>query len=199
MLQEASCTSTLGADLSLALCIRAAQHAQPCYNEKRKSWHEESEVAMKYKNIMVPYDRSESAHHALATALAMANEIEGAKVTVFFAAPMPEFESSQFMIAERMSGSIRSSREELAHMQEEYVKYETSLLMKDLGDIMNLDNVEVAMGQGKPSKAILDYAEEHKIDLIVMGCRGLNAVAGMLGSVSYAVLRNAECPVLIEK
>ena len=32
-----------------------------------------------------------------------------------------------------------------------------------------------------------------------MGCRGLNAVAGMLGSVSYAVLRNANCPVLIEK
>ena len=84
-------------------------------------------------------------------------------------------------------------------MQDEYIKYERGLLTKNLGDIMNLDNVEVAMGQGKPSKAILDYAEEHKVDLIVMGCRGLNAVAGMLGSVSYAVLRNAECPVLIEK
>ena len=154
---------------------------------------------MKYKNIMVPYDRSESAHHALATALAMANETEGAKVTIFFATPVPEFESSQFMIAERMSGSIRSSREELAHMQDEYIKYERGLLTKDLGDIMNLDNVEVAMGQGKPSKAILDYAEEHKVDLIVMGCRGLNALAGMLGSVSYGVLRSADVPVLIAK
>lgn len=154
---------------------------------------------MKYKNILVPYDRSESAKHALATALAFANETEGAKVTVFFAAPVPEFESSQFMIAERMAGTVRMSNDEFAHMQKEYLNYERGLLVEDLGDIMNLDTVEVAMGQGKPSKAILDYAADHKVDLIVMGCRGLNAVAGMLGSVSYAVLRNAECPVLIEK
>ena len=57
----------------------------------------------------------------------------------------------------------------------------------------------IAVGQGKPRKAIIDYAEHNGVDLIVMGCRGLNAVAGMLGSVSYAVLRNASCPVLIEK
>ncbi|MFR3274067.1 MAG: universal stress protein, partial [Slackia sp.] len=35
--------------------------------------------------------------------------------------------------------------------------------------------------------------------LIVMGSRGLSAVAGVLGSVSYAVLRNAECPVMVER
>lgn len=32
-----------------------------------------------------------------------------------------------------------------------------------------------------------------------MGSRGLDAVRGTLGSVSYAVLRNVECPVLIER
>ena len=57
----------------------------------------------------------------------------------------------------------------------------------------------IAIGQGKPSKAILEYAHTHHIDLIVMGSRGLSAVAGVLGSVSYAVLRNAECPVMIER
>lgn len=159
----------------------------------------EREVAMKYKNILVPYDRSDSAKRALETALEFAAEAEGAKVTVFFAAPLPEFESSQFMIAEQMAGVMRLSQDELSQMQREYLDYERGLLSEDLGDLVSHESLEVAMGQGKPSKAILDYAADHGVDLIVMGCRGLNAVAGMLGSVSYAVLRNAECPVLIEK
>ena len=40
---------------------------------------------MKYSNILVPYDRSESAKRALSTALEMAADAEGAQVTAFFA------------------------------------------------------------------------------------------------------------------
>lgn len=160
---------------------------------------------MKYSNILVPYDRSESAKRALSTALEMAADAEGAHVTAFFASPVPEFESSQFLAAENMAGVVRVPPEELAAMQKEYLDYERGLLVEDLKEYVgedvfaSADLFQVAVGQGKPSKAILDYAADHGCDLIVMGCRGLNAVAGMLGSVSYAVLRNAECPVLIEK
>ena len=155
---------------------------------------------MKYSNILVPYDRSESAKRALSTALEMAADAEGAHVTAFFASPVPEFESSQFLAAENMAGVVRVPPEELAAMQKEYLDYERGLLVEDLKEYVGEDVfASVAVGQGKPSKAILDYAADHGCDLIVMGCRGLNAVAGMLGSVSYAVLRNAECPVLIEK
>ncbi len=148
---------------------------------------------MKYTNILVPYDRSESAKRALSTALEIAADEDGAHVTVFFASPVPEFESAQFLAAENMSGVVRIPPEELAAMQKEYLDYERGLLVDDLKDFVGeavlscADAFRIAVGQGKPSKAI------------VMGCRGLNAVAGMLGSVSYAVLRNASCPVLIEK
>lgn len=154
---------------------------------------------MKYQNILVPYDRSESAKRALATALDIAHDAPGATVTAFFAAPVPEFESSEFMIAERMSGNMRMSEKDLMQMQEEYLAFERGLLEKDLGDVLDNASFSLAMGKGRPGKAILDYAEEHGVDLIVMGSRGLNAVAGVLGSVSYAVLRNANCPVLVEK
>lgn len=51
---------------------------------------------------------------------------------------------------------------------------------------------------GLPKVEICQEASESKADLIVMGYRGLGAVAGVvLGSVSYGVLHDAPCPVTI--
>ena len=48
-----------------------------------------------------------------------------------------------------------------------------------------------------PAFAIIDYAGEHAIDLIVMGTHGRGALAHLLmGSVAEKVVRLAPCPVL---
>jgi nucleotide-binding universal stress UspA family protein len=48
-----------------------------------------------------------------------------------------------------------------------------------------------------PSFAIIDYAGEHGIDLIVMGTHGRGTLAHLLmGSVAEKVVRLAPCPVL---
>ena len=53
---------------------------------------------------------------------------------------------------------------------------------------------------GSPAVAIVDFANEQKVDMIVMGSRGLGAMKGMLlGSVSQYVLENAPCPVMVVK
>jgi nucleotide-binding universal stress UspA family protein len=45
---------------------------------------------------------------------------------------------------------------------------------------------------------ILRYAQEHKIDLIVMGTRGRGGIPHLLlGSVAEEVVRKAPCPVLV--
>jgi nucleotide-binding universal stress UspA family protein len=47
------------------------------------------------------------------------------------------------------------------------------------------------------AEAIVDYAKQHKVDLIVMGTHGRRAVAHLLmGSVAERVVRTAPCPVL---
>ena len=51
---------------------------------------------------------------------------------------------------------------------------------------------------GHPADAIIDAAEQGGYDLIIVGSRGLNAVARFLtGSVSSRVVAHAPCSVLV--
>jgi nucleotide-binding universal stress UspA family protein len=51
---------------------------------------------------------------------------------------------------------------------------------------------------GKPAKAIMTLASKQHADLIVMGTKGLSAIARvLLGSVSTRVVQHANCSVLV--
>lgn len=53
---------------------------------------------------------------------------------------------------------------------------------------------------GHPAEAIVRFADEHDIDLIVMSTHGRTGVARLLmGSIAEAVLRRSTCPVLTIK
>lgn len=57
--------------------------------------------------------------------------------------------------------------------------------------------IPVVMTSSSPAFAIIDYAREHDIDLIIMGTHGRGALGHILmGSVAERVVRLAPCPVL---
>jgi nucleotide-binding universal stress UspA family protein len=58
--------------------------------------------------------------------------------------------------------------------------------------------VETRLKQGVPAEELLRAAVDEKVDLIVLGSRGLSQVrAFFLGSVSDKVSHHAKCPTLI--
>lgn len=58
--------------------------------------------------------------------------------------------------------------------------------------------VETAVVQGKPADVLTKLTAEHNADLLVVGNRGLNTLAGrILGSVPLDVVRHAGCDVLV--
>jgi nucleotide-binding universal stress UspA family protein len=58
--------------------------------------------------------------------------------------------------------------------------------------------VETRLKQGVPAEELLRTAVEDKVDLIVVGSRGLSQVkAFLLGSVSDKISHHAKCPTLI--
>jgi nucleotide-binding universal stress UspA family protein len=59
---------------------------------------------------------------------------------------------------------------------------------------------EIVMAKRSAVSTMLDYAEEQKIDLIVVGTRGRSGIKKMLlGSITSGLVTYAACPVLVVK
>ena len=58
--------------------------------------------------------------------------------------------------------------------------------------------LSTALREGRPAEAIVDHAEEHSFDAIVMGSRGRSGVSRvLLGSVAGTVVENSSVPVTV--
>jgi len=58
--------------------------------------------------------------------------------------------------------------------------------------------IRTVVREGKAVTILVDYAKDHKMDLVVVGSRGASEVAtALLGSVSKKVSQLADCSVLI--
>ncbi|MCD1146730.1 universal stress protein [Peptoniphilus sp. KCTC 25270] len=140
-----------------------------------------------YKKILVPIDGSEHSLEVLKTAEEFA-KLSNAQLYVITVSPN-------------------------THLLE---PYPTTIPMKDLKEASEnrskfiLGNAEEALTNvegvhydslfGAPAKAIVEYAEENDMDLILIGNRGLGAFSRtLLGSVSARVINLSKCPVLVIK
>lgn len=60
-------------------------------------------------------------------------------------------------------------------------------------------NTSIETQWGSPRWSIISWANEKKVDLIIMGSHGRRGIGRLLGSVSNSVLHKAHCDVLIVK
>ena len=157
---------------------------------------------MMYSKIMVPYDGSEHAKHALEYAKGLA--AGEASIAVVHVVPSGVMGTDQIGDAGSLDGVPFGM---LDYAQYEGVvqaalKQAKERVVENLGDMLadmgDKANVDVIAGTA-PAEALARYAEKNGCDLIVMGRRGLGAIRGMLGSVSFGVLRATEIPVLTVK
>lgn len=61
-------------------------------------------------------------------------------------------------------------------------------------------SVSKQLGMGSPAESILKVAQDEKVDLVVMGARGLGRIREQIfGSVSHRVMTHASCSTLLVK
>lgn len=158
---------------------------------------------MVFKNIVVAYDGSDHALAAVKKAAELVKDDAGAKLHLVFVTTHPNAQlPANFNSASFDPQQYLLSVEDIMNLYNKTIEEETEKVREGIGSVLDdlgdRAAIEVIPGY-TPAADILSYAEKVDADLIVMGSRGLGAIRGVLGSVSYAVLREASMPVLVIK
>ncbi|MGI6105061.1 MAG: universal stress protein [Raoultibacter sp.] len=146
---------------------------------------------MPYHKILVAYDRSGHSKNALDSALELLEYGLAESIVVLYATETYISSDPALEAAGLMAGNAVVQDAEREFMQ---VRQEVAKLCFGFED-----RVETLIRTGNPKNEILEVSEELGCGLIVMGSRGIGAIQGVLGSVSYATLRDSKVPVLVIK
>ena len=137
--------------------------------------------------ILVPTDFSETADAALEYAKALAGQL-GASLHLLHVFSDPY--AAAACAPEVYAPPPPSLREQAKEQARECLRQRLSADEEKSGGTWD-------MVSGLTAKQIVAYADEHALDLIVMGTHGRRGVAHLLlGSVAEHVVRTAVCPVL---
>jgi nucleotide-binding universal stress UspA family protein len=127
-----------------------------------------------FRKILLGYDGSDDSEKAVALALNLAQKYDATVIVCHAFGHMP----------------MTSKPSEVRRLVNPVVERLTKLAITTL----------VSIPDAVPAQGILDAADEHHADLIVMGSRGRGTFANLLlGSTSERVLRYAKVPVLIAR
>ena len=156
-----------------------------------------------YTNILVPYDGSASADKALAAAFGMGIGPDPIDITVLHVTSVDNLDRTQFKVAMRMAGLTEDDCLKLDALRDRGLTAYREQMQERVQEFFaglpqNID-VKIVVKRGVPREVIPAYAAENSIDCIVMGRRGRGGIRATLGSVSTAVLRNTDLPVLVVK
>lgn len=160
---------------------------------------------MLFKNVLVPFDESDHARAALHMAMDIVGDDPAATIHVIIVVSSDIMPPSM-LSAPNAFGDTFMDYQNYDAMLTSIAKRTNQELHDSVAGILGKDAealaakliVETQLAPS-PVDGITSYASEHGCDLIVMGRRGLGALRGMLGSVSYGVLRTSEIPVLTVK
>jgi nucleotide-binding universal stress UspA family protein len=137
------------------------------------------------RSILVPTDFSKAAHAAQEYARMLADSF-GATLHILHVIPDPiamGLGVDAADLPQLLERTRRTAREQL----------EGALRPEDRARF----HAQLAVETGVPVDRIIEYAQKHGIDLIVMGIHGRGTVERMwIGSVTQGVLRYASCPVV---
>ena len=92
--------------------------------------------------------------------------------------------------------------EDLATIVEKEMRKEGQAVLKRLASDLTpyAKAITLKIEKGDPGEGILHFAKSGKVDLIVLGARGLNRLSELVfGSVSHRVLSHSTCPIFVVK
>lgn len=143
-----------------------------------------------FERILVATDGSEGGFEALkmAVGLQKAHASELLILTVFRTHDM--WAASVSMVNPKLTGSTDAALEEYAK--------DVATKSKEYAKQQGVEGVRSFYKGGGPARTIVKFSEDHDVNLIVLGSRGLSdSGRHLLGSISHKVTSIASRPVLV--
>ncbi|AKB54731.1 MULTISPECIES: universal stress protein [Methanosarcina] len=138
-----------------------------------------------YRNILIATDGSENTQRAISYGIEIA-KLSGAAVYALYVVNTSPIISEYWTIGKKNVYEIIRSEGEKAVFE-----------VKKIGEASGVEVKEVVL-DGYPSNAIIDFADNNNIDLIVMGTLGKTGLDKLLiGSVAEKVVRGSKVPVMV--
>ena len=143
-----------------------------------------------FQRILVPVDGSDRALTALKFAIALQEKFDSELLILCVYRHHSLLEASMSMVRpeepENLDDSMREFSSDVVEKAKTYAAEHGG------------QNVRGFIKSGQPARTIVGFAKERKVDLIVLGSRGLGDIEGfLLGSVSHKVTSLAGCPVMV--
>jgi nucleotide-binding universal stress UspA family protein len=145
-----------------------------------------------YEHILIPTDGSDVAESAVEHALDLAEKYD-AEVHALY---VVDIDSVNLSLGTEQVDRLKQGRfDEMEELKSK--ANEATGAVATRGAERDVEVVEHVAG-GRPHTVIADYADDHGMDLIVMGSHGRAGVRrALLGSVTERTLRSTHVPVLV--
>ena len=147
---------------------------------------------MSISKILVAVDGSDPSFNASAYAIDLAKRNDAELIVLYIISPVPY---SQFEYA-----NIGRMKEiESIEMEKAQREVVDKVKQKATENKVSV-KTEVLIKYTSVVKEIVEYAEDNKVDMIVIGSRGVTGLKKLLlGSVANGVVTYSHCPVLVVK
>ena len=153
-----------------------------------------------FKKILVAIDGSDSSKRAAQVALGLAEGLKADLILLHAISPPTRYYGSTIPTPSGVSAPPISQHEIDAYY--DYARRAAKGMVEDIESQAKRDGVKVKtefpQGVSSVVETIIGHAEDEKVDLIVVGTRGLGGFKKLLlGSVSSGVVSHASAPVLV--
>jgi len=146
---------------------------------------------MSYRHLLVPTDGSELSSEAVRQAVELGQSL-GARLTIFHV--QTNFPISLVGVGELVDPHTVDALVTAARDNAQQILAEAAAVAQAAGVPCDQDTVVHAL----PYAAIVEAANRHGADLIVMASHGRRGLEGVLvGSETHRVLTHSACPVLV--
>src|SRR5512145_1157327 len=143
-----------------------------------------------FKTILVAVDGSTNSKRAVDMAVELAKCNDAALHLLHVIADQPLPDEIVEMIE---SGEITDYKSDILTTSAELLLRNAQLRIENAG----YTNVHSEFVAGDPARKILEFADRHQADLIVIGHRGIDTQSDMLGSVARKLINMTKFTVLI--